>query len=369
MLNSLEQKQLLKAIDGATTPVMFQTVLQEFEDALFNLHLPMSSDSQDVNLTQVAKDIEREFILINGQPVDLSSEAPLNGNHHGNGASSALEPTSPSPSKQLGDMGSRTAALVEVLRREVRKFTAESMYRTTAAAGDSPDSVGTAAVPIDSKARRLLLTVCSAMARTGFGGDSYHAVCALVGHQQKLIRPVVKPNKGMASHGDAAGKPLKAPPENGFDESLPIHIEFLPKAARVQVTTSSVFDIHCTAHLDAPETYLLTDDFVTPLGRIVAVCHESIDVSTQPPSHTRRLNVSLMDSPEPNLPPAPPRPSADAADAGSFTEAGGEAKDADVDVDVDVDRISEVRERADTGRFSDNESEDGAYSDADSSDL
>jgi hypothetical protein len=366
MLNSLEQKQLLKALDGATTPLMFQTVLQEYEDALFNLHLPMSSDSQDVNLTQVAKDIEREFILINGQPVDLSSEAPLNGNQHGNGASSALEPTSPSPSKQLGDVGSRTAALVEVLRKEVQKFTAESVYRTTA--GDLPDSEGTSAVPIDSKVRRLLLTVCSAMARTGFGGDSYHAVCALVGHQQKLIRPVVKPNQGMTSHCDAAGKPLKSSAESGFDESLPIHIEFLPKSAQVQVTTSSVFDIHCTAHLDAPETYLLTDDFVTPLGRIVAVCHEIIDVSTQPPSHTRRLNISLMDSPEPNLPSVPPRPLAHAANAGSSKEAGeGEAKD--VDVDVDVDRISEARERADTGRFSDNESEDGEHSDVGSSDL
>ena len=317
-LSSREQKQLLKALDETTTPVMFQTVLQEYEDALLNLYMPKSLDSQEVDVQQAIKDIEREFVLINGQSVDFSSTQnegmPLStrGRESSIGWRTHVEHPldSSSGTTSKGDYGVRAKLLLEALAREVRRF---PRARSADTPGDTEmvrDDDSSRGEEIDEytlvsgvTAQELIWKVCAAMSRTGFGGDSHSAVQSLVGHTTKLIRPVVKPNLGMNTGGDSHSTTFLSKTPGGFDASdpLPIHVEFLPEASRVHLTTSSVFDIHLAAHLASPEKYLLTDDFVTPLGRVVAVCHESIDVSTNPPTHTRRLNVTLMDSPEPPI--------------------------------------------------------------------
>lgn len=104
-------------------------------------------------------------------------------------------------------------------------------------------------------------------------------VIALVGNADKVMRPVVKPNQGSAS-ADAA-------------EPLPIHIDVLPDCM-VQVTTSSVFDVHLVDHLAQPDQYMVNDNFAV-LGRMVAIVHEEIDFCQSPPVHRRRLNLSLME--------------------------------------------------------------------------
>ena len=98
-------------------------------------------------------------------------------------------------------------------------------------------------------------------------------------HTDKVMRPVVKPNQGSAS-ADAA-------------EPLPIHIDVLPDCM-VQVTTSSVFDVHLVDHLAQPDQYMVNDNFAV-LGRMVAIVHEEIDFCQSPPVHRRRLNLSLME--------------------------------------------------------------------------
>lgn len=119
---------------------------------------------------------------------------------------------------------------------------------------------------------------CAAMARTGFGGDAYHAVIALIGDGDKVIRPVVKPNQDLASNSNKQGASKRAGQLDGangvntlsssdFDptEPLPIHIDVFPASRVVQVTTTSVFDVHLMEHLANPEMHMV-NDYMVPLG-------------------------------------------------------------------------------------------------------
>ena len=157
---------------------------------------------------------------------------------------------------------------------------------------------------------------CAAMARTGFGGDAYHAVIALIGDGGKVIRPVVKPNQDLASTSKKMGSSKRAGQLDGangangassvntllssdFDptEPLPIHIDVFPSSRVVQVTTTSVFDVHLMEHLTNPEMHMV-NDYMVPLARVCAVVHEEIDfVEMTSPVHSRRLNLSLMETP------------------------------------------------------------------------
>ena len=149
---------------------------------------------------------------------------------------------------------------------------------------------------------------CAAMARTGFGGDAYHAVIALIGDANKVIRPVVKPNQDLVSTSQKKPSDVRRASKqidvntitsSDFDptEPLPIHIDVFPTSRVVQVTTTSVFDVHLMEHLANPEMHMV-NDYMVPLARVCAVVHEEIDfVEMTSPVHSRRLNLSLMETP------------------------------------------------------------------------
>ena len=184
------------------------------------------------------------------------------------------------------DMDRRTAAVWEVLEREIRAF--------GKGIEDQP------AQPItDVQVQAFTQRACAAMARTGFGGDAYHAgnddcrypishcpfvlscafssVMALMGSSNKVIRPVVKPNQ------ESIAAKIASDDLNDFDpqDPLPIHIDVLPRSRMVQVTTTSVFDIHLMEHLSAPEQYVRLRKCPTQASLTPHDAHRTTQVSRQ----------------------------------------------------------------------------------------
>lgn len=362
ILESSERQALLKALGKARDPDKFQDVVNRYEDALVNLRLPVSGDTRNINLEQAMKDMSREVIFVNGKvisfDVDDTSERTSNpdtfdegtptarpsklaeflqkvpaqqvrslsisprslsispscsdGSFHSNNGketdpqSSHCEETvsqSSSSSYRLQSSSSsnrltflkRKAYLWEILEKEIRKFR------------DGPSSGVMQPLINDNDTQRFTEIVCTAMARTGFGGDSYEAVMALIG-ANKIIRPIVKPNEGLeplpakAPHQTDSGLNGSASlsySEDSFDpeDPFPIHIEIDARRRCVHVTTTSVFDIHLLD--DFTRGASMTASTFQPLGRVCAVVKEIInfDASYTKPIHDRRLSLSLMDSP------------------------------------------------------------------------
>lgn len=335
ILEHAEQQALLKALEKSCDPENFQNVVNMYEDALVNLRLPVSGDTRKIHLEQALKDMTREVIFVNGEVISFDAITASGENldpdsadakssrkrpsklteflervpaqsvrcsYSSSSTSYQDDPMSPPPPSFLNQRGSmdspkRKAHVWRSLEKEIRKF------RDGCSSGMMQPLIS------DRDTQRFTEITCTAMARTGFGGDSYEAVMALIGSSNKIIRPVVKPNEGF--------EPLstKTPYQTGFgmnssasfsedhfdpQDPLPILIEIDSRRRSVQVTTTSVFDIHLLDDLtSSSRSTAMNANWCVPLGRICAVVREEInfDASYFEPIHDRRLTISLMESP------------------------------------------------------------------------